>query len=352
MRVGLCLSGNVPMKEIVASAVAAESAGWDSIWLGEDYFYRGGATMAAAVAAATGRLRIGLGIMTPLPRHPALTAMEIGALQELSGGRVLAGIGAGVSAWMRQMGFDHRSPLTVMREGVELVRRLLAGERVSFEGRAFTLDAVQLQFPTTPTPVLLGAVGPKALRLAGEVADGTVLSVLAGPDYVRWARARIREGQEVASRTQQPHLVVAYLLVALADTEEAGRDLVRPLVAEYLSAGGANPLTREARIPDEVVAELNREYLKGRIPVERVGDEVVDTMAAAGPGPHCADRIRQLAAAGADVVALLPVPLSDASGAVRRITAEVLPLLAEDPARTGATAGETRAPVGGKEERG
>src|SRR5579875_1037403 len=174
----------------------------------------------------------------------------------------------------------------------------------------------------------------------------------AGPDYVRWARARIREGQEVASRTQQPHLVVAYLLVALADTEEAGRDLVRPLVAEYLSAGGANPLTREARIPDEVVAELNREYLKGRIPVERVGDEVVDTMAAAGPGPHCADRIRQLAAAGADVVALLPVPLSDASGAVRRITAEVLPLLAEDPARTGATAGETRAPVGGKEERG
>jgi 5,10-methylenetetrahydromethanopterin reductase len=329
VRVGLCLSGNVPMREIVESAVVAESAGWDSIWLGEDYFYRGGATMAAAVAAATRHLRIGLGVMTPLPRHPALTAMEVGALQELSGGRVLAGIGAGVGTWMRQMGFDYRSPLTVMREGVELVRRLLAGESVSFEGRVFKLDAVGLRFPTVPTPILLGAVGPRALRLAGEVADGTILSVLSGPDYVRWARARIHEGQEIGARTQQPHLVVTYLFVALADTREAGRELLRPVVAEYLSAGGVNSLTQEARIPDELVAGLNREYRKGRIQVERVSDEIVDAVTAAGPSAHCARWIRRLMAAGTDVVALLPVPLDDASSAVRRITAELLPLLAD-----------------------
>src|SRR5437667_5822607 len=181
MRVGLCLSGNVPMRELVASARLAEESGWDSIWLGEDYFYRGGATMAAAVAVATSRIEIGLGIMTPLPRHPALMAMEIGALQELSGGRIVPGVGAGVGSWMRQMGFDYSSPLTVMREGVDLTRRLLAGELVSAEGRFFKLDRVRLNFPTAAPPVLLGAVGPKALQLAGEVADGTVVSVLSGP---------------------------------------------------------------------------------------------------------------------------------------------------------------------------
>ena len=321
------MSGNIPMREVVASARLAEAAGWDSIWIGEDYFYRGGATMAAAVAAATSRVRIGLGIMTPLPRHPALMAMEIGALQELSGGRILPGVGAGVGVWMRQMGFDYRSPLGVMREGVDITRRLLAGELVSSQGHYFQLDRVRLNFPTTPTPILLGAVGPKALRLAGEIADGTVLSVLAGKNYVAWARERIREGQADGGRTGQDHLVVAYLFIALADSRAAGRDLVRPVVAEYLSAGGPNPLSREAGISDEVAAELKAEYTSGRLPIDRISDSIVDAVAAAGPAEHCASWIRELTAAGADLVALLPLPLNEASSAVQRISAELIPMV-------------------------
>src|SRR5437899_8917606 len=145
MRGGLCLSGNVPMREIVASARLAEEGGWDSIWLGEDYFYRGGATMAAAVATATSRITIGLGIMTPLPRHPALIAMEVASLQELSGNRILPGIGAGVAVWMRQMGFDYSSPLGIMREGVEDTCRLHAGERVSMRDMIIKLDLSRLK---------------------------------------------------------------------------------------------------------------------------------------------------------------------------------------------------------------
>lgn len=327
MRVGLCMSGNVSMNEIVNGARTAEEEGWDSIWLGEDYFYRGGATMAAAVASATTRLRIGLGIMTPLPRHPALIAMEVGALQELSGRRILPGIGAGVGSWMRQMGFDYSSPLSVMREGVVLTRRLLAGETVTEAGRAFTLDAVKLNFPTSATPVLLGAVGPKALELGGELADGTVLSVLAGPGYVRWARDRIREGQERAGRAGEDHLVVVYLFIALAAPNPVARELVRPLVTEYLSAGGVNPLTREAGVPDEIASRLHAEYLNGRIAVELVTDDIVDRVAAAGDGEHCARWISELMNAGADIVALLPVPLDNVAQSVRRISAEVLPLL-------------------------
>jgi 5,10-methylenetetrahydromethanopterin reductase len=321
------MSGNIPMREVVDSARIAEAAGWDSIWLGEDYFYRGGVTMAAAVAMATSRIGIGLGIMTPLPRHPALMAMEIGALQELSGGRIVPGIGAGVGAWMRQMGFDYRSPLGVMREGTDLTRRLLAGEVVSADGQYFRLDRVKLNFPTAPSPIFLGAVGPKALHLSGQIADGTVLSVLAGNSYIRWACERIREGQADAGRTGASHLVVAYLFLALADTRAAARDLVRPVVAEYLSAGGVNPLSREAGIPDDLAVELNAEYLRGRIPVDRISDAIVDAVAAAGPAEHCANWIRQLGAAGADVVALLPIPLDEASSAVRRISAELIPLV-------------------------
>jgi 5,10-methylenetetrahydromethanopterin reductase len=327
VRIGLCMSGNIPMREVITSARTAEAGGWDSIWLGEDYFYRGGVTMAAAVAMETRRIDIGLGIMTPLPRHPALMAMEIAALQELSGGRIIPGIGAGVGAWMRQMGFDYSSPLTIMREGIDLTRQLLSGATVTTKGQVFSLDAVKLHFPTAATPILLGGVGPKALRLAGEVADGTVLSVLAGPEYVRWACERIHEGQEFSERGDKPHLVVAYLFLALARTREEARDLVRPIVTEYVSAGGVNPLSRAAGMPDELVNELHAEYLSGRVPVDRLGDDIVDQVAAAGPGSHCAQWIADLGAAGADVVAVMPVPLDDASDAVRRIGEEVLPLL-------------------------
>lgn len=330
MRIGLCLSGNVRIHDLVESARIAEASGWDSVWLGEDYFYRGGATMAAAAATATERIRIGLGIMTPLPRHPALMAMEIAALQELSGGRIVPGVGAGVGSWMRQMGFDYRSPLTVMREGVELTRRLLAGETVTEQGRLFSLDKVRLNFPTAATPILLGAVGPKALELGGEIADGTILSVLAGDSYVRWAKERIDEGRRRSGREREPHDVVAYLFLAIADTREAARDAVRPVVAEYLSAGGVNPLTREAGLDDGFVKDLNDEYLRGRVPVERVTDDIVDRMAAAGPGDYCADWIARLAASGADVVALMPVAAEGVAGMVRRVTAEVMPRLATE----------------------
>jgi hypothetical protein len=98
-------------------------------------------------------------------------------------------------------------------------------------------------------------------------------------------------------------------------------------VAEYLSAGGVNPLSREAGIPDALMTELNVEYLRGRIPAERISDEIVDQVAAAGPGDHCARWIAALANAGADVVALMPISRGDVPQAVRRISAEVLPLL-------------------------
>lgn len=328
MRIGLCVSGATPVDELLACARHAEAAGWDSIWLGEDYFYRGGVTMAAAVASATSTIRIGLGIMTPLPRHPALTAMEIAALQELSGGRVLPGIGAGVGHWMRQMGYDYSSPLSVMRQGIGVTRRLLAGETVDEDGSAFTLRRVRLGFPTTPSPLLLGVIGPRALRLSGEVADGTVTSVLGSPGYVRWARERIAEGARAGNRNGAPHLVVAYAFCTLADSMEEARRLVRPAVAEYLAAGGGpNPLTRHAGLPDALIEGLAAEYARGRIAAAQVPDSAIDAVAAAGPPDHCARWIRALGEAGADVVALMPVPQGDAARTVARASAELLPLL-------------------------
>jgi alkanesulfonate monooxygenase SsuD/methylene tetrahydromethanopterin reductase-like flavin-dependent oxidoreductase (luciferase family) len=147
---------------------------------------------------------------------------------------------------------------------------------------------------------------------------------------VRWACDRVDEGRQSSGRSQQKRLVVAYLFLALAETRDAARDLVRPIVAEYLSAGGVNPLSREAGIPDALMTELNSEYMRGRVLVERISDEIVDEVAAAGPAEHCARWVADLASAGADVVALMPVSGDEVPQAVRRIGEQVLPLLRDE----------------------
>src|SRR5699024_6275102 len=146
------------------------------LWLIEDCFYTTAPPLAAAALAVTEELRVGLGILPARARTAAITAMEIATLAGLGPGRVVGGIGHGVQSWMGQMGVRPASPLTALDEVLTTVRRLLAGEEVSFQGRYVTLDQVQLdQPPAQPVPVLAGVRGPKSMALAGRSADGVVL---------------------------------------------------------------------------------------------------------------------------------------------------------------------------------
>ena len=137
IRYGVVFSGNFPLQRTLEGATLADDLGFDTCWLGEDYFYQGGFTTATAVADRTRRIDIGLGVLTPLPRHPALTVMELGTLDQIAGGRLIAGYGAGVRYWMQQMRLDYRSPLSAMREAVEITRELLTGETSCYQGRYF-----------------------------------------------------------------------------------------------------------------------------------------------------------------------------------------------------------------------
>src|SRR5690606_21453834 len=165
----------------------AEAAGLAELWLWEDCFLESGVASAAAVLAWTSRLRVGLGLL-PVPlRNVALTAMEAATLERLFPGRLRLGVGHGVQEWMAQAGARVESPMTLLREYVSALRRLLAGEEVTTRGRYVALDRVALDWPPSPPPppLLVGAVGPRTLRLAGELADGTILTAGTGVERVR-----------------------------------------------------------------------------------------------------------------------------------------------------------------------
>jgi alkanesulfonate monooxygenase SsuD/methylene tetrahydromethanopterin reductase-like flavin-dependent oxidoreductase (luciferase family) len=211
---GVTFRPQLPPERLREVAQAADRAGVAELWLWEDCFLEGGLTAATAALAWTERLRVGVGLL-PVPlRNPALAAMEIATVARLFPGRLLPGLGHGVLDWMAQVGAGVASPMGLLREYTSAVRELLHGATVRTAGRYVQLDGVALDWPPARVPpVLVGARGPKTLRLAGELADGVIIDSGTTPDGVRAALAHVEAGRAAAGRVEPP-LVIVYLEVA------------------------------------------------------------------------------------------------------------------------------------------
>jgi len=135
-RLGIRLHGGLPPQRCVELAVAAESHGFASVWFAENPLERGALPALAACAVATQRLELGIGVWNPFLRHPAQIAMDAGALDDLSGGRLTLGLGSGVANPIRRLGVDNARTLAAMKDTFTIVRGLLAGKSVTHRGTA------------------------------------------------------------------------------------------------------------------------------------------------------------------------------------------------------------------------
>ena len=249
MRLALRLHGGLPAAACVEQARAAERAGFGTVWFAENPFNRGVLPAMVACALATTTIRIGIGVFNPFNRHPTLIAMEMGALDELSGGRAVLGIGAGIK--IAQMGLPAHRPIAAVRDAMQIIRPLLRGEEVDYEGKIFKAEKVRLEFPLrrASLPILMAAVGDQALRLAGELADGLMISNMSPPAYTRRAVGIMTAAAQAAGRSR-PSEVIQYAPCAIeADGREARR-LAKNLVGGMLSAfwrgGKASAATQSA----------------------------------------------------------------------------------------------------------
>jgi len=323
--IGVVLGSAIAPELVCSAAETAEEAGFDEVWLAEDYFFTGGISGAALALSATSQIKIGLGVVSAMTRHPALLAMEIATMTRGNPDRLIAGIGLGVPAWLRQMGLHPDSPLAAMRECVTAIKELLSGATLQREGSVYAFDKVTLTYPEigAPTPVRMGVSGPRMLRLSGEVADGSVLSVASSLEYVRWARARVDEGRERGER-QDSHPITVFAIYAVGDDGDAARAAARTSLAFYKQYG-SNALTDVYGISDE----LNALVAKGGYEAVAAGmrDQWVEDLTIAGTPAECADKIRSFYEAGVDSVALFPVA-TDRVNEILRLTADtVLPKL-------------------------
>jgi alkanesulfonate monooxygenase SsuD/methylene tetrahydromethanopterin reductase-like flavin-dependent oxidoreductase (luciferase family) len=277
VRLGVMFDRDLPPEQLVPFAKTLDETSVDDLWVVEDLGWTGGVSSAATALAVTSRLRVGIGI-TPAPlRNPMLLAMELANLARLHPGRLAAGIGHGVGAWMEQVGAAVPSPLALLEETITSVRALLRGERVTLDGKSVHLDGVTLVHPpAVPPPVLAGVKGPRSLALSGRVAQGTILPEGVGPDQLPGVLERI-------GATEEHELVVFAYLRGTAELDEAARSL-----------------------------------LDGQAGFLGVAPE--DVAMASGAPEEAAEWVKSLGAAGADTVVLRPVG-ADPLGQVRTILA-------------------------------
>ena len=303
---GVAFLGADAPRHVAGWARAAERAGLGSVWLIEDYFYPGAFALAGAVAAVTERAVVGLGVVNPYTRHPALLAMETATLAGLAPGRVVLGLGTSNRVWIEErMRIPFTAPLESLRESVEIVRRLLAGERLTFHGRRFAVDAVRLEWvPEQAVPIFLGVKGPRALRLAGEIADGVHCAILASPAHVRRVRATVRASR---ARGGDALTVIAYVPVVVGENGAAARDALRPFVARYLGFLHGQSILADAGLDASLTLPFRQALLSGERAGHLVTDEVLDAVAVTGTPADCRRALARWAEAGLDtVVAVVP----------------------------------------------
>lgn len=220
-------------------ARAAERLGLGTAWLGERYDTKDLPSLAGAIGQVTDRIRIGAAVTHPVLRHPMVLASMGQTLQALTGGRFVMGFGR--SADWRWAAYGAQAPtLRALEDIASILRRLWAGDTVSHEGPLGSFPRLRLaqHLELPPPPLLLAAIGPKTLDLAGRAYDGVILHPLLTPEGVRRSILRVRDAAAAAGRDPDAIRCAATLVVAPDLAPEAARAAVDARAAGYLSVAG------------------------------------------------------------------------------------------------------------------
>ncbi|MBB4685062.1 LLM class flavin-dependent oxidoreductase [Amycolatopsis jiangsuensis] len=282
--IGVIAPPTLPAGQLLDYAERADALGFAELWVFEDCFLRGGVAQAAAVLARTGRIRVGIGILPAGARNAAFACLDLATLAELFPGRLIAGIGHGTPAWMRQTGTWPASPVTLLREYFDATRALLHGERITVAGKYVRLEDVRLeQPPAVPPPLYAGVRGPRSLAAAAEVADGVILAEPVTPEYLHQAR-------EVVGTKD----IVAYHVAAVHDDAERARALVRPHLETFGEPDWAPHIA-----PLPFAAEFRRLRENAASPSDfarQLPDEWADQLSVAGTPDQARARLAEIPA--------------------------------------------------------
>ena len=316
-RVALYLQDKHPIRDGMRYAQLAEELGFEAVWQAESRLVREATVPMAAFAAVTERIGIGSGVVNQWTRNVGLLAATFSTLDDLAPGRIKLGIGAWWDPLASKVGITRRHPVQAMRETVEVTRRLLAMERVTFHGEFVQVEDIEIDIvhgdrAPKHVPIYIAATtGMRMMELAGEIGDGVLLNYLVGPSYNQGALEALAAGAERAGRTlddvDRPQLVVC----SLDQDRTLALDRARELVAQYL---GQQPHIGKASGVDESLLEEIGAVLTWPATPEQieeamalVPDDVVQLITASGTPDECRAKVQEYVDAGCTCPVLYPL---------------------------------------------
>jgi 5,10-methylenetetrahydromethanopterin reductase len=331
LKLGISIVPRHPPSEFVEHIRLAERQRFDYAWIADVGLHRETFIMCALASQATSRIRIGPGVVNPYTRHPGIIAAQVATLQEISRGRSFLGLAVGGYRALQQLGIPAwNRPAGTLREAVEILRRLLDGERLNFHGSKFRVVGAQINSQNLPrVPIYLGVMlGRQGLRMAGQLCDGAlIVGPLGGQtkrivDIIR--KAANDEGRDL---TKLEIAMTAPFAVSYNRSEAIKS--VKESVAEFalLDERLRQAVMAEGITHDQISKVRDAVQQRGAIQ-EAVTDTMVDRFAIAGTPSDCSEKIELLKDIGVTQV-VVGTPAADSPDMVRLIGKDIIPNVVE-----------------------
>ena len=315
-RVALYLQDSHDLRDGLDYVRYAEEKGFEAVWQAESRLVRDAIVPMAAYAAVTQRIKVGSGVINNWTRNIGLLAATFLTLDDLAPNRIICGIGAWWDPLASSVGIQRRKPSTAMRETVEVMRRLLNMERVTFHGEFHHVDGIELDVVhgrRTPRhiPIMIGATGDQMMELTGEIADGVVLNYCVPPEYNDRALELLEVGLKKSGRKLQdfdrPQLVVC----SVDPDHDAAIDTTKMLLCQYLAQ--QPHIAKASGVAPQVIADIQAilgwPATKEQINQAKhlVPDALVDRITASGTPDEACRKVAEYRKRGSTCPILYPV---------------------------------------------
>lgn len=315
-RVALYLQDAHPLADGIRFARYAEDKGFEAIWQAESRLVRDAIVPMAAFAAVTSRIKVGSGVINNWTRNIGLLAATFLTLDDLAPGRILCGIGAWWDPLAANVGIERRNPLLAMRETIDVFRRLLRMENVTFSGEfhrvsGIELDVVHGRREPRHVPVLIGATGDKMLELTGEIADGCLLNYCVPPAYNDRAMELLAKGAKRSGRRlediDRPQLIVCSVDRDRQKAIEGAKGLITQYLAQQPHIAKASGVGEQT--VKKVQSILGWPATKEQVEeaMEHVPDELVLGITATGTPEEARARVDEYVKRGCTCPVLYPL---------------------------------------------
>lgn len=315
-RVALYLQDSHDLRDGLDYVKYAEEKGFEAVWQAESRLVRDAIVPMAAYAAVTDKIKVGSGVINNWTRNIGLLAATFLTLDDLAPNRVICGIGAWWDPLAKNVGIDRRKPLLAMRETVEVMRRLLNMERVTFHGEFHHVDNIELDVvhgrrEPRNIPIMIGATGDLMMEMTGEISDGCVMNYCVAPEYNDKALELLEKGAKKSGRTladiDRPQLIVC----SVDEDHDKAIEYTKELLCQYLAQ--QPHIAKASNVSSEVInniqATLGWPATKEQINKAKhfVPDELVHKITASGTPAEARAKVAEYTKRGCTCPILYPV---------------------------------------------